>query len=761
MRRTLSLLLFLAVSAPAGAADWTSWRGPLDNGFSPERDLPAEWDAATKKNLVWASPGNGGRTTPLIMKGRLYAIAGTGSGPTQQERVFCLDADSGKLIWERKFDVFHTDIVADRLGWTNMAADPETETVFAHTTAGLLLCLDRDGKTVWQRSLTEEYGRISGYGGRLNSPVVDEDQVIIGLNNASWGDQAAGRNRFVSFDKKTGAVRWWASTGNPVKDSYSSTPVVAVIGGQRLLISGGGDGFVHAFQARTGVKVWSFPFADGGINCSPVVQGDRVYIGHGDANISNGAQGSVVCLDGAKVKEGKPEVVWQLDGIKVKFASPVLHEGKLYVCDDLGKLYAIDAEKGERLWRLIYGRNTKGSPVLADGKLYLADADGRFCIVDPEKKKIIHAAEFPAHDGVPTEVLGSPAVVNGRVYFMTTTTMYCIGKPDRRPGPVTAPKRPAEAGLPGKVAHIQVRPADVVLHPGESAKFEAFGYDANGKLVGPVEALWALEGQSLPEGAPKPPEGAPKPQPLQGDLAPARGDAVKSVTLTVKPAPPTQAGRVVATNMNLLGEARVRVAPALPYKPDFSKIPEGRSPSGWVNAQGKFVVEKLKDGSFVLSKTTAVASPLVARVNTYMAPPGLHDYTVEAEVMGLPNIDGLPDIGLVAARYTLMLAGNRQELRLVSWDALPRVDKTIAQPWKGDVWYSLKISHEVKQGKAIVRGKFWQTGQPEPQGWQLEVTDDTPNTEGSPGLYGYAVGAVPGKLAGIHYRDISVTPNKK
>ena len=51
------------------------------------------------------------------------------------------------------------------------------------------------------------------------------------------------------------------------------------------------------------------------------------------------------------------------------------------------------------------------------------------------------------------------------------------------------------------------------------------------------------------------------------------------------------------------------MAPELPYKADFSKVPEGRTPGGWVNTQGKFGVEKLPDGSFALKKLANDSQP--------------------------------------------------------------------------------------------------------------------------------------------------------
>ena len=161
------------------------------------------------------------------MNNRVYIINRAGEGLNEQERVMCFDADSGKVIWEHKFNVFLTDIVSVRLGWTNLAADPETGNIYAHGTQGMLFCFDKDGKVLWSHSMTEEYGRISGYGGRVTSPVLDGDLLILGMVNASWGDQARGGNRFVAFDKRTGKVVWWASTGLQPRNTYYSTPVVA------------------------------------------------------------------------------------------------------------------------------------------------------------------------------------------------------------------------------------------------------------------------------------------------------------------------------------------------------------------------------------------------------------------------------------------------------------------------------------------------------------------------------------------------------
>src|SRR5262245_31582802 len=165
--RWLSLCLCVSVVSSADAADWLHWRGPEQTGVSREKNLPDDWrpDTPGKNNLIWKQP-YGCRSTPLVMNGKVYIIGAEGETPgipnPQQkaligERVVCFDAATGKVLWKQSFNVFHTDIVTNRLGWAPLAADLDAKSIFTHTTGGFLACLDADsGKVKWQRQLTEE-----------------------------------------------------------------------------------------------------------------------------------------------------------------------------------------------------------------------------------------------------------------------------------------------------------------------------------------------------------------------------------------------------------------------------------------------------------------------------------------------------------------------------------------------------------------------------------------------------------------------------
>jgi outer membrane protein assembly factor BamB len=748
-----SVLSLVCLTSLCTAGDWAHWRGPEQNGVSREQDLPDRFSLDANdpnSNLIWHKP-YGGRSAPLVMNGRVFLINDAGEGISEQERVMCFDAQSGEVLWEHKFNVFHTDIVSDRVGWTNLAGDPETGNVYAQGVQGLLLAFDRDGKLLWSRSLTEEYGRISGYGGRVTSPTVDGDLVIVGLVNASWGDQARPGNRYLALDKRTGVPVWWSEVG-PFGGTYYSVPVVAVIKGERLLITGGSDGYLHALRVRTGEQVWKFQVGARAINSSPVVEGTRVYISHGEENVDTNEKGRVVCVDAAQIDQGQPRLVWKANNIRAGYGSPIIHEGRLYVADDHARLYCLDAETGKRLWRQPYGTAAKGSPVWADGKIYIAEVSARFHILKPGPRRCeeLYAQFFRSPDGSVVELNGSPAVANGRIYFSTRDQTYCIGKKDWNGKTGQVPPLPAEnaADPAARPAHLQVVPADVALSAAESVAFKANAFDGHGHFLREINAEWSLPAP------PPPPNAKTSPPPLRGQISP---EGMLSVAKEL----PGQQGAVMAQAEGLAGRARVRVVPRLPYSQDFEKVPVGATPGGWINAQGKFVVVQMGN-SRVLKKTAENPNPLLARANAFFGMPDLTDYTVQVDLMGGKANNDMPDMGVVANRYTLVLDGNKQRLRIQSWDALPRVDKSLLWEWKPTVWYRMKLTVDVSGDKALVRGKVWERDKEEPADWSIEFQDPTPNREGAPALYGYATGILGNPVgAEVFYDNLRLTPNKK
>ena len=145
-------IVWIASLMVASAATAGHWRGPSQNGSFPGTGLPERW-SPEGANLLWKAEA-GSRSAPLVMDGRVFLINRAGEDECLQERVMALDLESGKVLWEHRFNVFLTDVVAHRVGWANLAGDPKTGYIYAHGVQGLFFCFDRDGKIIWSRSLT-------------------------------------------------------------------------------------------------------------------------------------------------------------------------------------------------------------------------------------------------------------------------------------------------------------------------------------------------------------------------------------------------------------------------------------------------------------------------------------------------------------------------------------------------------------------------------------------------------------------------------
>ena len=656
------------------------------------------------------------------MDGRLFAIMPVGEGPDSSERVVALDAATGQKVWERRFNVFHTDIVENRVGWTALVGDPETGQIYAHATGGELFCFNRDGKQIWKVSMTEELGRISGYGGRLHTPILDEDRVIVSFLNSNWGNHARPLHRYVAFDKRTGEIEWWSAPGGTPLDTTYATPVVAVIGGKRMLVAAAADGNVYGMLARSGQKVWTFRLSKRGLNSSVVVDGDRVFVSHSEENLETSKMGSIVCIDGSK--EGditESGLIWRRDGYTFGYASPALANGRLYAVDNGANLYSINPQTGEIHWKFSIGRVGKGSPVVTrDGVIYVGEQNGAFHILRDEGDRCVSLDQdvFERADGAVDEIFGSPAVVNGRVYFMTRYAVFCLGKPGQtaksgQPGPgpqETAVAEPSSKGI------LQVVPAEVTLRPGGQVELKALRFDSVGSIPSSASAEWAVKG--------------------------VRGTVGSDGTFTASSDQAFSAGLVTAKGGGgLSAAARVRIAPNLPVHEDFESMATGMVPPGWVGVAAKTQV--VDQNGMVLKKLASKArpSPPFMRLRAYATPPIEGGYTVQADLLGkLARKRFKPDMGLINSRYRFVMMGMRKKLRIETWSPLPRLRQDVSFPWDHESWYRAKFSVELEGDQARVRAKVWPRGESEPEAWSIEVVDPHPNREGSAGIYGYSVG---------------------
>lgn len=728
--RTACLWALLAFALPAFSADWPEWRGPNRDGISTEKNLPEKW-SLNGENLLWKAP-YGARSTPVVHGGHVYILNGAGAKETLQERLLCLDVNTGKLLWEQRWNLYMSDVPPHRIAWASPVVDGATGNVYAFGGNGSLLGFTSTGKPLWKRSLAEDYGLFTTHGGRTSSPIVDGDLVIVSAVSSTWGKEANRSHRLMAFDKRTGETVWVSTPGGRPYDTSYSNPVITEINGTRLLINGLGDGSVVAVKPQTGEPVWRMVLAKRGINTAAVVNGKWVIAVHGDENLDSTVMGMIMAFDGSgKGELGKPQTKWANIGFEGTYSSPILQGDRVYALDNNANIAAFDVETGRELWKHNLGTLQKASPTFADGKIYVGTEQGKYFILRPRADgvDVLSEVELPVSQvglysaGTPEPVLGATAIADGRVIFASVDTVYCIGKKGAAKTPEAKPA-PLPAGS-GAVAWVQVRPSELVAKPGETVAFRALAYDAQGRLIGEKTAQWSVDG-------------------VKGNLAGSK--------LTVEKANIFQAGYVKAAVDGVTGESKVRVAAVPEYSENFEGYAVDAVPPGWVSAvAGKYKVADL-EGSKVLMKSPD--ETLFRRMRLFFGPNDLHDYTVEADVRSPERRRQLGDVGIFAQRYALVLFGASQRLELQPWQPETSRTATAKFAWQKDTWYRLKLRVEnLPDGKVRTLGKAWKRDEPEPQGWMIDRTDPIGNREGSPGLFGDS-------QSGVYYDNLKVTANR-
>ena len=224
-RAALAAAIAACAITVTSASDWPEWRGPSRDGRSTETNLPAKW-SPKGENLAWRIP-IGSRSSPVAFGNRLYLNSPVGDPANTQERLVAIDAETGKVVWEKRFSLYLSDVPQHRASWASPAVDPETGNIYMFTVAAQLICVAPDGKVLWDRSLPDEYGAVTTHGGRTTSPIVEGDKVILNALILAWGDLNRTGNRYFAFDKKTGQTVWISSPQARHYDTNYSTPIVA------------------------------------------------------------------------------------------------------------------------------------------------------------------------------------------------------------------------------------------------------------------------------------------------------------------------------------------------------------------------------------------------------------------------------------------------------------------------------------------------------------------------------------------------------
>lgn len=440
-----SVVPLLAVPA-VRADDWPQWQGPERNSVSKETGLLKEWPKEGPP-LAWKVKGlGGGFSSPSITAGKIYGMSVRGDNQV----VWALDESDGKELWVVPVGLVNRSGMRQGVEGPGCTPTVDGDRLYVVGSGGEVTCLQTaDGKQVWQKSFTRDFGgRLPTW--RFNeSPLVDGDKVVV----TPGGAEAM----LVALNKMTGETIWKSVLPGAVEPAPAAPAPAAEGGGGRGGRGGRGGGrgpgagaaysspiaidfeghrqYVQltaksliGVSAADGKLLWQYdkPANRNGINITTPLYVD----GHVFAASAYGAGGGLVKL--SKTPEGgvKAEEVWFTKQMQNHHGGAVVVDGALYGANggnEGGFLICLDFKTGNVNWDERNGtaRVAKGSIALADGRIYYRTESGTVLLIEPNAKAYTERGRFEQPDRSPQTAWPHPVIANGKLYVRDQDVLLC------------------------------------------------------------------------------------------------------------------------------------------------------------------------------------------------------------------------------------------------------------------------------------------------------------------------------------------------
>jgi outer membrane protein assembly factor BamB len=420
--RFLGAVVFLLAATASRADDWPQWLGPQRDGVWRETGVIETIPAAGLKP-AWRVPVGGGYAGPAVAGGRVYVtdrvLAAGVKNPSNpfsrdavagEERVLCLDAASGRKIWEYGYPCKYTISYAAGPRCTPVVSGGKVWTLGA---MGDLVCLDAaEGKLIWSKNLPKEYDTPVPLWGYAAHPLLDGDKLICLVGGK--GSVA------VAFDKDTGKERWrslsMSGEPSPPKGEIGyCPPVIFQVGKTRQLIIWHSQA-ANGLDPETGKVYWTVPIDSGASMTIPTprLAGDRLFLTsfYGGSTLiqlspDNPASASVVWH--SKLSKSNPESPKNTDKLHCVMSTPFIKDGFIYGVCSYGQLRCIRLDDGGRVWEDMRATGSAKEPVERWANAFLIQHGDRVFIPNEKGDLIIARLSPSGYDEI------------GRVHLMDPT----------------------------------------------------------------------------------------------------------------------------------------------------------------------------------------------------------------------------------------------------------------------------------------------------------------------------------------------------
>jgi len=337
--RLIKLILVLSggfLFFSSASQDWPDWRGSNREGIWSETGIVKKFESK-KIPLKWSIPCGAGYSGPTVAGGKVY-LTDRIVKPEESERILCVDATDGKIIWTYTYSCIYGSMSYPNGPRASVVID--NGKAYSLGTMGHLLCLDANtGSVIWKHDLNKEYQISMPVWGIASTPLIFKNKIIVLIG----GNKGA---TVLAMDKNTGKEIWRSmdeeiSYSAPILVRQAGKPVVVVWTAENL----------NGLDPETGKVYWKIPFRLGmgmGI-ATPVYYKGYLFV-------SSFYSGSLLAKLGQETATA--EKIWlrtgeseqKTDALHCVINTPIIKDGFIYGIDSYGEMRCLRLETGDRIW---------------------------------------------------------------------------------------------------------------------------------------------------------------------------------------------------------------------------------------------------------------------------------------------------------------------------------------------------------------------------------------------------------------------------
>ncbi|MBC8344233.1 MAG: PQQ-binding-like beta-propeller repeat protein [Bacteroidetes bacterium] len=436
------VLISHGLGAQNTGGQWPGYRGYYASGVLDHANLPGSWDINKGTNIKWKVKIPGlGLSSPVIWNEQLFIttaisekdkeglkvgiygnVESVDDESEHEWKVLCINKYTGQTIWERTSCKGVPQIKRhSKSSHANSSIATDGQYVVAFFGSEGLFCYDMHGELIW----TKNFGKLksvffaaeSAEWEFASSPIIHKGILIIQCDVMEKSFVAA-------FDITNGKEIW-----KKKRDEYPGwcTPNIYTDNEQTRVVV---NGYKHrgAYDFESGKEIWKMSGGGDIPIPTPIIGSELIYFNsaHGKSSPILAVKKSAVGDISLKKEETSNEyIAWSKARGGAYMQSMLLYQDYLYNFRWNGTVYCLNAITGEELYKEKLGKASSftASAVVSDNKIYVAEDNGRVYVVQagPEFKLL-------ATNYLRDICMVTPAITEGIIYFRTSKYLIAISK---------------------------------------------------------------------------------------------------------------------------------------------------------------------------------------------------------------------------------------------------------------------------------------------------------------------------------------------